>query len=141
MTIETDLTTKALNVIRTQTHMVLFRVAGLRPNTKHLAYLDGQEYGFATKQFGKDLGEDLISDSSGAITVYVLYEVEFNRTQNFEFAVSQSLSFQNNQINQQASRQEAAKVNNFRIFEFKSPDGNSYAQYRMELPLLLLLVL
>lgn len=134
---ESDIATKSLNTIRTQTHMTFFGVQGLRPNTRHDVYLEGELYTFACKQFGKDLGEDLISDENGRLAFYMLHEVEFNRNMNFELQSSQSLAFQSSGVNQQDSRREANLVTNYKIVEIKSPDGNSYSQLNLESPLLL----
>ena len=130
MTKSTDLTTQALHVNRVQTHMPLFRTTGLKPNTNHNVYLDGELYNFAVKPFGKDLGAACTSDSNGSLIFYMLYEVEYNRGQNFEFDITQS-------INIDPTNNTENRVKNYRLIEVKSADGSSYAQFVMTVNLLL----
>lgn len=131
-----DLTTQATNINRTQNHRYRFRFSGLMPNTKHTLYVDGVDYGYATRQIGKDFGADLVSDVDGILDVFVLYEIPFNRNQNFELPQTPTLSFQEEIVNRQSS-QNARRVENFVLFEVKNAAETSYAQYSMKMPLLL----
>jgi len=126
-----DLTTKGLNVTRTQNHYYRFAVAGLRPNTKHNITIDGVDYAFATKQFGKDFGADLLSDENGELKLGVLYELRYGRDANFELPQRQTLSFQDDVLNSGSTgdRKVSKTIVKKRIIELISPDGLSYAQY------------
>ena len=132
----TDLVTKATNINRTQNHRYRFLFNGLLPNTKHKMYIDGVDYTFATRQLGKDFGDDLISGPSGELDVFVLYEIPFSRDQNFELPQTQSVAYQEQIYNNQESKTYRV-VNNYVLFEVKSADENSYAQYSMRNSILL----
>lgn len=133
----TDLTTEGLNITRTQNHTYRFEVTGLRPNTKHTITIDDEEYAFATRQFGKAPGADLISNADGELQLFILYEIEFNRTQNFELNQTQSLATEGNAFNQQQNRKAVNTVTNYKVVEVKSFDGLSQAQFIMRQNLIL----
>ena len=132
----TDLTTRGLNVSRVQAHFYQFAANGLRPLTKHNIFIEGEDRGFATRQFGKAFGDDLISDENGVIQFGLLHEIAFNREQLFELPQGQTLSFQDRQI-AQTTRQSSATVVNNLIIELISPDEQSQAQFVVRLNLLL----
>ena len=132
----TDLNTQALNINRTQNKRYRLRFAGLLPRTKHSITIDGVDYGYATRQIGSDFGDDLVSDQDGILDVIILYEIPFNRTQNFELPQTPTLAFQEGIVNRQSS-QDLANVSNYILIEVKSANENSYAQYSMRLNMLL----
>lgn len=132
-----DLTTEGFNITRTQNHTYKFEITGLRPNTKHTITIDDEDYGFATRQFGKAPGADLISDADGNLSLLVLYEIEFNRTQNFELNQTQSLATEGNALNQQQNRKAVNTVINYKVIEVKSFDGLSQTQFIMKQNLIL----
>lgn len=132
-----NLTTEGFNITRTQNHTYDFRVTGLRPNTKHTINIDGEDFAYATRQFGKAPGADLITDDDGAIRLFVLYEIMFHRMQDFEIEDQPTLSKQTNIFNQQQSQRNTKVVNNYKIVELISFDGQSYSQFVLKLNLLL----
>lgn len=122
-----DLTTTDKSTKRVQTQVFYFGASGLRPNTKHTFYIDGVNHNFAARQYGKDFGDDLISDSSGELHIEYLMEFSYNRDQNFELPEQQTLSYQTGQL--QASQQSNKVARNYVLIEVKSVDGLSYAQH------------
>lgn len=133
----TNLTDQSLNVTRTQNHFYQMRAAGLRPTTKHAITIDGVDYAFATRQFGKAFGDDLISNDNGEIVFGILYEIPFARDQNFELPQRQTLQFEADRVQTQNTRRNLNVVNNFKIIELISADGQSYTQLQLRLPLLI----
>ena len=133
----TDLTTQDLNITRTQNHFYELGARGLTPSTKHNIYLDDEDIGFRTKQFGKDFGDDLITDENGTIFFGVLLQLPFPRDQNFELPEQQTVSFQTNMFGPGADPRIAKTVINYRIVELRSTSGLSYAQFRIQFPLVL----
>lgn len=134
----TDLTTRGLNVTRTQNHFYQCRATGLRPNTKHNVFIEGEDVGFRARQFGKVFGDDLISDENGQLLFGLLHEIEFARNRNFELPQSQTLSFQDGQVNNTAgSRQASQTVKNNLIIELVSPDGQSQSQIVLKMNIIL----
>lgn len=131
-----DLNTQGFNINRVQAHRYRFSFSGLLPNTKHSMFVDGENYNALTRQAGKDFGADLISDENGVLRVQVLYEIPFNRERNFELPQTTTLAFQEEVVNRQSSR-DFRRVNNYVVFEVKSANENSYAQYVMTMPILL----
>lgn len=134
----TDLTSRGLNVTRTQNHFYQFAASGLRPNTKHNVFIEDEDVGFRTRQFGKEFGADLISNENGELFFGILHEIEFARNRNFELPQGQTLSFQDSQVNNTAgSRQASQTVKNNLIVELISPDGQSQTQIVMNLNIIL----
>lgn len=70
-------TTLSLDPPITNNKLLELNCWGMKPNTKYEIYVNDVEFGWATKQWGKNLGDDLISDEKGQITVYVLSEIPF----------------------------------------------------------------
>jgi len=132
-----DLTTQDINIVRTQNHAYSFHVNGLKPNTKHKMYVDGVDNTWATKQHGKDFGDDLISNGDGALSVQLLAQWAYPRNQNFELPEQQSVAFQTNNVGQGSTQASTKRVNNYVIIEIKSDDSLSYAQFQLKLNLIL----
>jgi hypothetical protein len=132
-----DLNEQDFNIVRTQNHFYEMSVTGLLPNTKHNIYFDGEDIQFRTKQFGKDFGDDLISNANGILHIGILMQLPFPRDQNFELPEQQTLSFQTNMFGPGTDPRVTQTVVNYRIIELKSSNGLSYAQFRMKFPLVL----
>lgn len=128
-----NLTTRAQNITRTQNHYYHMRASGLRPNTKHNIFIEGIDRGYSTRQFGKNFGEDLISDENGEIRYGVLYELEYNRDKNFEIPSKQ----QTDPNNQQGSKKPSRIFVENKIIELISPDGGSQCQFVLKLNIIL----
>jgi hypothetical protein len=129
-----DLNEQALNITRVQTHKLTLGFNGLLPRTKHILYMDGVDHSFASRQMGKEPGDDIISDANGEAVVEFYYEVPFARDQNFELPQTPSLSFQESVLSD--SRRQNLVTNVLKI-ELKSSNEQSYAQYLLNLDLLL----
>jgi hypothetical protein len=56
---------------------VRMTVAGLLPKTTYKITIEGADYGFATRQVGKRLGDPLISDKLGQLDFFLYTEVPF----------------------------------------------------------------
>lgn len=56
---------------------VRMTVAGLLPNTTYQIFIEGADYGFATRQIGKRLGQPLVSDKIGQLDIFLYTEVPF----------------------------------------------------------------
>lgn len=67
----TDLTVRSSVANRAE-----FSVFGLKPSTKHSVTIDGISMNWAIKPWGKDLGDDLISDASGRVRFLLLHELD-----------------------------------------------------------------
>jgi len=132
----TSLSNNALNIVRTQNHFYEFNVAGLTPNTKHTIMIDEVDHSWATKQFGKDFGADMISDNDGKMKIGILFELPFPRDQNFELPRTNTLQFQNEQLSS-GTRQDLNIVSNIRVLELKTADGSVKAQFMLNLPTIL----
>ena len=128
-----DLNTQAQTVTRSQNRLFKVSFSGLAPNTIHYPYLDGVDHTFATKQFGKDYGEELITDENGDLDMYFMREIVWNRTQNFELPENPSVNYQNNQLGSQSF----ASVKNIFVFEVRSITDESHAQMQFETNILL----
>jgi hypothetical protein len=63
---------------------ITLEAGGLKPFTKHDIYFDGILYNFATKPFGCNLGEPLITDERGFVKFESLYEHPFEGTYSYE---------------------------------------------------------
>jgi len=121
----TDLTTQALNTGRTQNHFYELRCFGLRPSTVHTITFMGVDHGFATRQFGKDFGASLISDSDGELKLGMLVQLPYSRDLNFELPQTQTLQYQSEQLN--ANRKAVNTADNYREVKITSADGRSVA--------------
>jgi hypothetical protein len=66
---------KAQDTYKTKVREIQLNAAGLLPNTTYRIAVEGVDYGFATRQLGKNLGDPLISDASGQIAILVTAEV------------------------------------------------------------------
>lgn len=62
---------------QTQAREVKMTAAGLMANTTYTISVEGTDYGFATRQLGKKLGDPLVSNSSGQLTFFIYAEVPF----------------------------------------------------------------
>lgn len=74
------------DTFQTRNHTWNMKFWGLKPNTKHDLYVDGVEYNWAAKQFGKDLGADLVSDSDGKLLFNLFYEFPFEGTYSLDMS-------------------------------------------------------
>ena len=131
-----DLTSTALNIVRTQNHYYELDFFGLVPNTIHTITFQGRDWGYATKQLGKDFGDNLVSNDNGEIRTGILMELLFPRDQNFELPKRTTLQYQNEQLSS-GSKKAVNIIDNYRVFELTSINGSSKAQYIMHFPFLL----
>jgi hypothetical protein len=74
----------ASDTTRSKTFNIPISCAGLKPATKYVFYLDGVVYGWATKPFGKKLGDDLISGDDGTLRFTFLYDFQFKASYAFD---------------------------------------------------------
>ena len=51
--------------------------AGLKPLTRYDFYINGSNYNWASRTYGADLGDPLISDAYGKITVLYVFEIPY----------------------------------------------------------------
>lgn len=62
---------------QSQMKEVRMHVVGLMANTTYQISIQDADYGFATRQIGKKLGDPLVSNSSGQIDFFIYTEVPF----------------------------------------------------------------
>ena len=127
----TNFSDESVNVIRSQNHVYILNVSGLKPETIHNVYEDGEDITWRVRQFGKDLGGGVQSDFNGDLAFEVYVQIDYPRQFNFELASTPTLSYQTYQLNRGSLQNRYSK--NYRIFEIKSNDGSSYATYRKKL--------
>ena len=123
-----DLQTQAQTIRASMSRLYHFYFAGLAPSTVHVPYLNGVDHSFATRGYGQEYGEALVSDNNGNLEVYVFYDLAYGRSFNFELPQTQTFNYQNAQIN----NKEIVTAQNVLTFELKSFDGSSYAQKMIE---------
>ena len=133
----TDLTTDGFNITRTQNHRVELSTSGLLPNTKHTVTVNGVDHGFATKQFGKDFGAEMISDADGNLSCSLLFEIGFDRVANFELPGTPTLRGQTDQLAGTAARRSSAMMQSTLDILFVSIDGSSTSMVSIPTPLLM----
>lgn len=75
---------KSSDTARSKTFNVPISCAGLKPATKFTFFLDGVEFGWAVKPFGKKLGDDLISADDGTLQFSFLYDFQFEGNYAFD---------------------------------------------------------
>ena len=127
----TNFNDQAVNVIRSQNHVYNLSVSGLKPGTIHKIYEDGEDITWRVRQYGKDLGAGLQSDSNGDLNFEIYAQVDYPRQFNFELPSTPTLSYETYQLNRGSFQNRYSK--NYRIYEIKSNDGSSYATYRKKL--------
>lgn len=50
----------------------------LKPNTKHDFFINGIDYNWGARQYGKDLGDPLVSDAYGRLNVLYVFEIVYD---------------------------------------------------------------
>ena len=123
-----SITSVSNDTFRTNSHCYKFTYSGLRPNTKHKMYLDGSDYTWACRGFGQNLGEDLLSNNNGQLTVYVLYEIPFSKPAAYEIKEKDSVAFYTDKFNTPNGRMEDTVHVQWKKFEIQSADGLSHAE-------------
>lgn len=126
-----DLTTTTTSVIQKETRDLVVSFSGLLPSTKHSLYVNGEDRTAVSRQYGKDFGDDLISDANGELFVLVLTETPFTRGANFELPQENAVAFETNRFNNQ--RGGVRNVDRTRIlYEVRSANDRSYGQFIQE---------
>lgn len=72
------------DTFQTKARRLILKANGLKPLTKHDIYYDGILYNFATRPWGGNLGDALITDAKGFIQFESLYESPFEGTYSYE---------------------------------------------------------
>ena len=88
---------------RSKAFNVPIECMGLKPNTKYNFFLDGVDYSWAAKPWGKNLGEDLVSDNEGKLSFYFLYDFQYEG--NYAFDNLPATPVTGTQYNQQGNDQ------------------------------------
>lgn len=65
------------DTFRTKTKEASVSFAGLKPLTRYNMAINGYDYNWASRTYGSDLGDPLISDQYGKITVYYVFEIPY----------------------------------------------------------------
>lgn len=117
--------TLSSDTFKTQCKGITIDFGGLKPLTRHDCLVDGLNYNWATKQFGKNIGDDLISDVKGKINITILFEIPYEGTIAHDNIVTR---VDNNLLlgNQSEQRTNNYMVTN-KVIEIKG--NNSYAKY------------
>jgi hypothetical protein len=69
--------TAAKDTYQSQMKEVKIHCVGLLANTTYTVSIQDADYGFATRQLGKNMGEALVSNSSGQLEFFLYTEVPF----------------------------------------------------------------
>lgn len=120
------------DTFKTQTKAVELPFIGLKSSTKHDVFVDGINYNWATKQFGKNLGDDLVSDERGRLTIIIYLEIPYEGTVSYDNIIH------NTNQNVLIGNQSEAKARNYmttnKVIEVKG--DNSYGKYLKTLRIL-----
>lgn len=127
----TSLTTLATDTQKSGAHEYKMIFKGLRPSTKHRLYLEDEDYTWACRGWGQNLGEEIVSDEFGVARVFVYYEIYASRPAQFEYKTTESVAFHSNKLSKQNARMEDAVIVNYKTWEIKSADGLSQAVFHM----------
>lgn len=122
------------DTVRSKAFNVPITCMGLKPNTKYDFYLDGIEFSWAAKPFGKRLGQDLVSDASGKLSFYFLYDFQYEG--NYAFDNVPNTPATGSQYNQQGDDQPYYFTTQ-RFIELKGA-GGAYASAYFPLRLLII---
>jgi hypothetical protein len=118
------------DTLRSKAFNVPISVTGLKPNTKYDFYLDSVLYTWACKPFGKNLGDNLVSDASGKLTFYFLYDFQYEG--NYAFDDLPVTPQTGSQYNQQGTDQYYYYKTN-RFIELKGPGSYASAYFPLRL--------
>jgi hypothetical protein len=80
-TVFDDTTTDTL---RSKAFNIPIESGSLKPNTKYDFYLDSILYNWACKPWGKNLGDDLVSDDEGKLYFNFLYDFQYEGNYAFD---------------------------------------------------------
>jgi len=127
----TSISTTIEDTHRSGVHCYKMTFTGLRPSTKHKVYLDGVDYTWACRGWGQNLGEDIITDINGVAKVHVYYEIPFSRPAVYETKTPESIAYYSNRINNKNKRMEDVVQVQYKVFEIRSADSQSYATAQM----------
>lgn len=119
---------KSLNS-RTDVDFTPFKFVGLRPNTKHDLYMNGIIYNWAAKPYGKNLGDSIISDNNGRVSIDVFHESAI--IPNVEDSVNNGSFFNSSLTNQQKDNRDRIVIRAFTDFELISADQKSKGIVRL----------
>lgn len=81
---EQELDSQAPEVFRNTATTLNMQFRGLKANTTYSLTINGVEYGFLAKPFGGDLGDPLVSNTSGQLVFSVLYEVPYEGSYSYD---------------------------------------------------------
>lgn len=68
---------RGLPTIKSRAISFPLKASGLMPNTTYGIYVNGHDLGWATKPNGKNLGDPIVSDSGGRVSLTLLYEAKY----------------------------------------------------------------
>lgn len=79
-----------------------YNIWGMIPNTNYTCYVNDVDYSWATKQWGKNLGESITSDANGKARFFILFEIPFEASYSYDFDNTNQTIYdqRNNQNNQ-----------------------------------------
>ena len=83
-TSNTYLTELTIDAPITTNQEIRYQVWGLIPNTNYTCYINDVDYSWATRQWGKNLGEPITSDESGKALFFVLHEMPFEASYSYD---------------------------------------------------------
>lgn len=107
----TLLTTATKKVTKTKCFPVELYCTNMKPDTKYDFYCDGVLMNAFCKPFGKNLGDQIISDPNGKVQVLFLFNIEYNEN----FIINKVV--------------EDGLLTKSRVLEFVSPSGGSSKTY------------
>jgi hypothetical protein len=121
------------DTVRSKTFNVPADVSGLKAKTNYDFYLDGVQYNWACKPFGRQLGDQLVSDPEGKLKFNFLYDFQYEG--NYAFDNLPATPVTGSQYNQQET-DSYYYFTTTRFIELKG--ANSYASAYFPLRLLII---
>lgn len=115
---------------RTKIKQFEIAMASLKPNTVYEFFINGINYGFASRTIGKRLGDPLVSDDRGQMKIYYSMEVIYDQpTYSYQFAAGENNPSYNN-----GSLRPSNLIISNQFIELKAP--GSYFATNIEMPVL-----
>jgi hypothetical protein len=115
---------------------IVLRFVGLRPNSKHRVYIEGEDYTWACKGWGKNLGEELVTNEFGSVCFSILYEISMGAPFEREDKVTNSVAYYSSRMDSGASKRENNVSRIYKTVEIRSADNASHAREIIFFPVL-----
>ena len=105
------------------------RFTSLKPGTKHDLYIDGVLHNWSARPFGKNLGDDLITDDLGTISFQVLLEFYYSGSYSYD----QNLHQVNILTGKNVEDNSKSYYTTTKLIEIKAPGSRGYMNIPMRI--------